>query len=317
MGGRRVDVEEITLAENGMMTQKGRMKGVAMVLSGAVLWGVSGTAAQVLFQYDQFSPGWLVTIRMIASGLLLLFIGTFHSGPKHVFEVWGHRRDAFRLILFGILGLLGVQYSYFASIATGNAATATLLQYLGPMFITVFLAIRWRRTPNVWESSSVVLALIGTFLLVTDGKWHGLSVPAVSVAWGLMSALTLAFYTLYPSRLLQRYGSTTVVGWSMLIGGVGMACKNLPWHFVGHGTLGAWLLVGFVVVFGTLLAFYLYLSSLRYISPSETSVLACAEPLSAAVVAIVFLNVHMGAAALLGGLCIVTTVIILALKRSA
>jgi len=119
--------------------------------------------------------------------------------------------------------------------------------------LTLFLAIRWRRTPNVWESSSVVLALIGTFLLVTDGKWHGLSVPTVSVAW---------------------------------------------------------LLVGFVVVFGTLLAFYLYLSSLRYISPSETSVLVCAEPLSAAIVAIVFLYVHIGAATLLGGLCIVTMVII-------
>lgn len=307
----------ISLGESGMLTRTGRMKGVVMVLAAAVFWGVSGTAAQVLFQYNQFNPGWLVAVRMMASGLLLLLAGSLHSGPKQIFRVWFHRGDAFRLVLFSVLGLLGVQYSYFASIATGNAATATLLQYLGPLFITLYLAVRWRRIPNMWELSSVVLALFGTFLLVTEGKWHGLSVPAESVVWGLLSALTLAFYTLYPNGLLQRHGAIAVVGWSMIIGGVSMACKNPPWNFVGHGSTEAWFLVGFVVVFGTLLAFYLYLMSLKYLSPSETSVLACAEPLSAAIVAILFLHVHMGTMAVLGGICILATVIILALKRSS
>lgn len=302
---------------NGLFAGNRRIIGVAMVLSGAILWGVSGTAAQVLFVKYHFNPGWLVTIRMIISGLLLLASVSLRSGPKHIFAIWRNTRDFIRLILFGILGLLGVQYSYFASIDYGNAATATLLQYLGPVFITVYLAIRWRRAPNVWESSAVVLALVGTLLLVTNGQFHQLSVSGAAVSWGLFSALALAFYTLYPKNLLHAYGAATIVGWAMFIGGIGMAIKSPPWRFVGDGSFAAWALVGFVVLFGTLLAFFLYLSSLKYISPSETSLLACAEPLSASIVAIAFLHVHMGGWALVGGLCVLATVAILSMKGSS
>jgi drug/metabolite transporter (DMT)-like permease len=291
-------------------------KGLSMVLLGAILWGVSGTAAQVLFQRDGFDPGWLVSTRMSASGLLLLLAVAIRSGLKPVFLVWRNTKDSLRLVLFGILGLLGVQYSYFASIQYGNAATATLLQYLGPVFITVYLAFRRRSLPNQWESIAVALALIGTFFLVTNGKWHGLSISTLAVVWGIISALTLSFYTLYPKGLLQTYGSATIVGWAMVIGGIGMAFKSPPWRFTGHSSLGAWWLVGFVVLFGTLVAFYLYISSLKYISASEASLLACGEPLSAAIVAMVFLHVKMGGFALFGGLCILVTVVILARKSS-
>ena len=93
-----------------------------MVLLGAVLWGVSGTAAQVLFQRCGFNPGWLVTVRMSVAGLLLLTGISMKSGLRQTIFVWHNKRDVFKLILFGILGLLGVQYSYFAAIGYGNAA---------------------------------------------------------------------------------------------------------------------------------------------------------------------------------------------------
>jgi ABC-type transport system involved in multi-copper enzyme maturation permease subunit len=100
-------------------------KGLSMVLLGAVLWGVSGTAAQVLFQRYGFSPGWLVTVRMSIAGLLLLIGVAIRSGLKDTLAVWKDKKDAVRLILLGIIGLLGVQYSYFAAIRYGNAATGT------------------------------------------------------------------------------------------------------------------------------------------------------------------------------------------------
>jgi uncharacterized membrane protein len=151
-------------------------KGLSMVLLGAVIWGVSGTAAQVLFQSYGFSPGWVVTVRMSIAGLLLLIGVSIRSGPICTLAVWKDRKDAARLILLGIVGLLGVQYSYFASIRYGNAATATMLQYMGPIFITVYVALRRRRMPSVSQLTAVFLALTGAFLLVTNGDWHSFSV---------------------------------------------------------------------------------------------------------------------------------------------
>lgn len=221
------------------------------------------------------------------------------------------------LILFGIIGLLGVQYSYFASIRYGNAATGTMLQYMGPIFITVYVALGQRGMPTVSQLSAVVLALAGAFLLVTNGNVHSFSVSPLAVFWGLISAVTLAFYSLYPQNLLQKYGSATIVGWAMFIGGIGMSFITPPWHFTGHSSLGTWWLVSFVVLFGTLIAFYVYIASLKYISASEASLLSCGEPLSASIIAVAFLHVQMGLAAMLGGLFILVTVTILARKGSA
>lgn len=291
-------------------------KGLSMVLLGAVLWGVSGTAAQVLFQRYGFNPGWLVTVRMCISGLLLLLGVSLGSGPMHTIAVWKDKKDAVRLVLLGIIGLLGVQYSYFASIRYGNAATGTMLQYMGPVFISVYVALRRRRIPSAVQLMALFLALTGAFLLVTNGDWNTLSISPLAVIWGLTSALTVAFYTLYPSGLLQKYGAATITGWGMLIGGIGMSFIAPPWHFTGHNSPGTWWLVSFVVLFGTLIAFYVYIASLKYISASEASLLAAGEPLSASIIAVLFLHVQMGLAAMLGGLCVIVTVTILARKGS-
>jgi drug/metabolite transporter (DMT)-like permease len=42
-----------------------RIKGIILVIIGSMLWGISGTVAQYLFQEKGFSPEWLVVIRLL------------------------------------------------------------------------------------------------------------------------------------------------------------------------------------------------------------------------------------------------------------
>lgn len=292
-----------------------RYKGLAMVLVAATLWGLSGTVAQRLFQDEGFTPGWLVTMRLLISGILLLILGGFRKNFNQVFAVWNAPKDRIRLIIFGIIGMLGVQYTYFAAIQTGNAATATLLQYLAPLFIMVYLAIKYKRVPSFQEFIALGFALLGTFLLVTNGSIHQLSVSSVSIAWGLSSAIALAFYTLYPSGLLQRWGSEAIIGWGMIIGGIALCPIASPWQIQGqHWSVITGLLVSFVIVFGTAIAFYLYIDSLRYITPTEASLLASAEPLSAVAASVIWLRLPLSLFEGIGGLCIVSTVLMLSLR---
>lgn len=306
------DVETETKFKRTESSKHVRYKGYLMVMISAVIWGLSGNAAQILFQFYKFNPGWLITVRMGFSGLLLLTVVTFGLGFSSVVAIWKKPKDVFHLFLFSIFGMLGVQYSYFASIQLGNAVTATLLQYLGPVFITIYFILRFRKIPTIWEFFAVVLAITGIFLLVTNGNWHGLSVSTGAVIWGLISAFSLAFYTTFPQKLIGDYGSATIIGWAMLIGSIGLWFWTPPWHVKGHSTMEAWILVFFIVLFGTAVTFYLYLASLNYITPLETGLLACVEPLSATIVATVFINVRIGPTAMVGGAFILITVIILA-----
>lgn len=293
-----------------MGEMRNRYIGVAMVLFAATLWGLSGTVAQRLFAHGDFQPGWLVTMRLLVSGAILLL---WYIPKTNIFLIW--KRDGLRLVLFGILGMLAVQYTYFAAIDTGNAASATLLQYLGPAMITVYLAIRLKRIPKPREISAVILALLGTYFLVTNGSPQNVKLSPAAIAWGIASAGALAFYTLYPGNLLKKWGSGLVVGWGMFIGGVGLSFLSPPWQMGNqHWSLTTFGFVVFVILFGTLLAFFLYLESLKYIKPTETSLLACAEPLTASIVVIIWLHVPFGIYQMAGGLCILATVVLLSMK---
>lgn len=293
----------------------GRIRGMTMVLIGATLWGLSGTASQVLFHTDHFRAAWLVSIRMLVSGSVLIAWGLLHKNST-TRALMRHKSSWPRLLAFAVFGLLGVQYTYFKAIADGNAASATLLQYLGPPMIIGYLALSTRRLPKPSALAALSLAVAGTFLLATGGHLHRLEVPTPALAWGLASALCLTFYTLQPLPLIRRYDALAVVGGGMLIGGTVSLALGPVWTLpLGHWSPSAWVLTAFVVVLGTLAAFSFYLASLHYLTPAETGLLATAEPVAAVLAAMLFLHVRLDLFGIVGALCIVFAVV--ALSRTS
>jgi drug/metabolite transporter (DMT)-like permease len=294
-----------------------RYKGYLMVIVGASLWGLSGPVVQKLFHEYGFTTDGLVTMRMICAGMLLLVVASYQTGMRQVLSIWTDQKDRIGVLLFALLGMLGVQYTFFAAIETGNAATATLLQYLSPLVITVYVALRTKKVPTSQELVALGLALAGTFLLLTNGSLQGLTISWPGLWWGLATALTMAFYTIQPVALLNRRGAVTVVGWGMLIGGAALGLSVHQWE-AGVQSWSALTLayVIFVILFGTLVPFYLYMESLRHIKGTEASVLSSAEPLTAMVVSVLWLQVPLGFFEAVGGLCIISTVILLSWRRS-
>ena len=292
------------------MSNQPRTKGIILVIIGAMLWGVSGTVAQYLFQVKGFSAEWLVVIRLLVSGIILLLYA-FINGDRNIWKIWDGKHNCWSLIVFSIVEMVGVQYTYFAAIKYGNAPTATILQYLSTVIITCYLIIFNKRIPSLQEIIAIILAILGTFFIITKGNIHVISISKLALFWGLSSAFAAAFYTLQPRYLLAKYGSTIVVGCGMLIGGIAFSFIHHPWNFTGKISITSILAVIFVVLFGTLIAFCCYLESLKYIQPIETSVLSCVEPLSAAFLSIYWLHVPFGVPEWSGTVCIIVTIIIL------
>ena len=178
------------------MNLNSRAKGILLVIVGTMLWGISGTVAQFLFQQKGFDTEWLVVVRLLISGFLLLLYG-YIKKDKNIINIWKSKEDSIKLILFGAIGMLGVQYTYFAAIKHGNAATATILQYLSPVIITCYLIIRNKKLPNIKQLIAIGLALIGTFFIITGGNIHSLSLSHLALFCGICSAF---FYSIYKNR---------------------------------------------------------------------------------------------------------------------
>ena len=290
-----------------------RTKGMLLVVFGALLWGGSGVAAQFVLQNKGFSAEWLVVVRMLLSGIILLSLdGITHFGD--IFSIWKSRYDSLQLIAFALIGMLGVQYTYFAAIKAGNAATATILQYLMPIVIVLWTVLRYRRRPQLRELFCTALAILGTLLLVTHGSLSSLAISPPALFWGVLSAFAAAFYTVQPKYLLGHWRSPLVIGWGMLLGGLAFLPVCPPWDFTGIWDKYACIVFLYIIIFGTIIAFWAYLESVKYIQPTETSTLASIEPLSAIVLSALLLNVPFGLVEILGAICIMSTVFILARK---
>ncbi|WP_295099018.1 EamA family transporter [Selenomonas sp.] len=288
-------------------------KGLTMVCLGASMWGGSGVAGQYLLQDCGFSTAWLVVSRMLLAGCMFLLID-FAQYRQNVFTIWKNKRDARDVLLFAIFGMLAVQYTYFACIRQGNAAAATILQYLMPVIIIGYSSLATHKFPPGRELLCVVMAIGGTFLLVTHGRLDTLSIPLAALLWGLGSAFAAAFYTTQPKRLIRKWRATLITGWGMLLGGLALMPVCPPWQFSGTWSSAAAITYAYIIIFGTVIAFGCYLGSIKYISPTETSLLGSIEPLSAIVFSILFLHASFAPMDYLGTALILGTVFVLAKK---
>lgn len=284
-----------------------RMRGILMATLGCILWGTSGIAGQFLLTDKQISPEWLTLFRLLSGGAILLMM-SFLKEPKRVFAIWKDGRDRRELFFFGALGMLFTQYAYFVAIQYSNAATATVLEYLMPILILGWYSLKQRRPLTRKEIFCAVFAMTGTFLIATQGDLTRLAISPKALIWGLIAAASCAFYTVEPKRIIQKWGTILVVGWGMLVAGlilIPMACLTPVTGELGMETLGAFI---YVVLFGTVFSFSLYLGSLAYIDPAETSIIGALEPLSSIVFSFLVFHMMFGMAELLGMLLIIAAV---------
>ena len=296
------------------MMKRYEVIGIILTLLGATLWGVSGTSVQFVGNFRNMNLEWLLTMRLITAGLLTVLYGWIRQGNT-VFNVFRNWRDTLGLVIFGVFGMALCQYTYFRSIVIAGAGIATVLQYLAPSMIIIYLLMRYGKRPSTGEIISVILALVGTICLMGNNGFSFESFRSDVLFWGLLSAVGVAVYSVSPVRLLATYGTIPIVGFGMLLSGLVAAALFQQPH--SYATWDVWTVVGcFNVVFlGTIVSFNAYLEGVKRIGAVSGSILSSIEPISAAFFGWALLGNQFNWVGILGMAMIIATVIIIALEK--
>lgn len=298
------------------MEQKTRLRGILLTLIGGALWGFSGTCGQYLLQVKGLTSSWLVPYRLAIAGVILLTI-CYVKDRKQVMQVWKEKKDAVEVIVFAMFGMSMCQYCYFTAIGYSNAGTATVLQYIGPVLIMIYISFRKRKLPTKSELAAVILAVLGTFLLATHGNINTLVISKEGLTWGLLSAVALLIYTVQPGRLLEKFGSMVITGWGMLLAGFMLMVLFRPWTI--PVTMDVQVIGGMaiVIMIGTVVAFSCYMEGIRCIGPKQGSLFSSIEPVSATIFTVIFMKMSFGVMDFAGFLCILLAVYLLAVGKGA
>lgn len=294
------------------MEKRETLRGMSIAVIGGIFWGLAGVFGQFLFEYKGTNARWLVSVRLVIAGILLL--STVLIKQRDTFwKIWTDKKDALFLLLFAVLGMAGCQLSYYTAVELSNAGTATVLQYTAPVMILGYESLRTRRRPKNFEIAALILALGGTFLLATHGNIRSMALSGEALAWGLLSAVMMAVYNLLPAKLMKKYGTFCVIGWGMLVGGIVLSAFTHPWHVAGTWDLQAVEALSVVIIVGTVLSFSFYMEGVRIIGAARASLLASVEPVTAALASALLMNVVFAKMDVIGIICILSAVILLSL----
>ena len=157
----------------------------------------------------------------------------------------------------------------------------------------------------------MVALLPEPFFVATHGDITHLAISAQGLFWGLASALGIAVYTILPARFLSKYPTQPLMGVGMLVGGLitGLAINfpSIEYHLDTYGVLALIL----IILLGTIAAFMLYMQGVADLGSVKASMIACVEPISAAIFSVVFFGTHFVVMDYLGFAFIIATIFVL------
>nr|WP_240438377.1 DMT family transporter [Streptomyces acidiscabies] len=280
--------------------------GLGLAAVGAVAFGGSGVAAKPLIE-GGLEPLHVVWLRVGFAALVMVPVAWRHRDLV--------RRRPGLLAGFGLLGVAGVQAFYFGAISRLPVGVALLLEYLAPALVLGWVRFVQRRAVSRRAVVGVVLAVGGLACVVE--VWAGMRFDAVGVLLALGAACCQVGYFVLSDRggtgedAPDPFG---VIAYGLLVGAAVLTVVARPWD-LDWAVLGrnaemngvgvpAWLLLGWVVLVATVVAYTTGVVSVRRLSPQVATVLACSEAVVATVLAWVLLGEHLGAAQLAGGVVV-------------
>ncbi|ERK48457.1 DMT family transporter [Leptotrichia wadei] len=292
------------------MKEKMKLRGMLLASLASSLWAISGISGEILFKKYNFSSDWLVSIRTLISGILLFVIVIFIE-KKSVLKPLKNKKDFIGIILFGTAGMYLVQYTYFKTIELSNVSFSTILQFTAPFFIFIYESIKNKKIPAFSTLILLFMTILGVVFIATKGKISSLSVSPEALLLGLISAIMIAFYSIYPKKLLKKYGSITVVGWGMIVGSVVSNIVHPIWKIQGNVNTESIIQVTVVVILGTSVAYLIYIASLNYISSSLAGILTAFEPVLAAILSVIIFRLKFSFVELIGFVLVFVSIFIL------
>lgn len=286
-------------------------RGYFYVVLAALLWAVSGSSAKFLFNQGVTTLQ-LVQMRVTLASCLL-FVWLLFRYPAFL-KI--SSRDILYFIVLGVAGMAAVQFAYLYTISKIQVAAAILLEYLSPILIALYMAIVERERPSQRTLLAIAGATAGCYLVVGAYNLNLLSMNLHGIVSGLLSAVTFAFYSVYGERGMRRYHPWTVLFFAILFSAVFWNLARPPFEFIRRSySLTEWSWIFYIVVFGTVVPFGLYLEGINLIRSTRASVTATLEPIAASGISYLFLGEVLEPLQLLGGVLVIASIVTLQLKR--
>lgn len=282
--------------------------GLIQVSAAGILWGTGGLAVVLVNRYADLSALTITAYRAAIATVILLAAVLAMRRTASIRVVLS--RHLVRAIVVGVLMGLMQWLFFLAVIAVGVTVATVLTLGIAPVLMTGVSAARTRAAPSPRDTAVVLAALVG-LILVAGSSGSGVTgpQPVLGVLMALASGAAFAAGTDLSAPLARRADPLAVTAVTTTITALGLIPVALLSVAVNGGAIlttdpTAVLVLVYMGAVTMALAYGLLYAGLRTTSSSTAVIAILLEPVTAAVVATLFLGEALRPAGVVGGVFI-------------
>jgi len=312
-----LDIKVVCISFSSLLIYKVRMNKVSPTLLIITLFvGTLSISSGAIFVrlIDDVPSMMIATYRMVFSAIILFAM--WKGGRNDLSSV---SRSDFKLCVFSGFFLAFHFATWIDSLNYTSVANSVMLVNMNPLFIAVFAYIFFKERQSFAIVISIVIAIIGCFVLTSaDGGLDMLSGGSDVMTGNLLAiagAVGSSLYLLVGSRVMERMNILTyvLIVYSSSAVMLTVFSALMGYDFFGY-KISSYIYLTLMAFFPQVLGHSSFNWALKYMRSSTVSVIKMGEPIGAAVMAYFIFSESVGFVQGIGMLMIFSA-IILALRE--
>lgn len=294
------------------MESVNKYKYMGFILLQSVIYGFGNPLTKIAFK--SITPFWSLSVRFtIAFIVFMLFFGRRIIGSLKSVEP--------KVYLPAGICMATAYITCNLALSWTSATNVGFLMSLPVIFAPILALLIYKVKYRLIHIPVQIVVVIGLYLLCFDGEKLVFGKGEITA---LITAISIAGALVFGEESLKQLDAVAV---SAVQAGI-TALISLPCALIienteilVHVTIPAWLVVLYLAIFCTNIAYMLQNSALKYISASTVSMLQCTQPILTAIISYLLLREKLSTLGIIGAaiiiLCIIAENIITVKEQSA
>jgi drug/metabolite transporter (DMT)-like permease len=218
-------------------------------------------------------------------------------------------KDSLKIIVGGIL--MGLHWvTYFYSLRLSNVAIGMLSIFTYPVITSLLEPIILKTKFKPTHLLLSILVLVGIYFLVPDFNLD--NKHAIAVGYGVFSALCYSLRNIIMKEQVTKYNGLVLMFYQTFVITIGLC--SLPFIYGASGLIAQWKPLLTLALLTTCIGHTIFLMSFRHFSITTASIMSSSQPVFGIILGIIFLNEYPSLTTIIGGVLIVSAVVIESIK---
>lgn len=269
------------------------------MLAATFFWASNIVAGKVALA--AFSALALAQLRMAAAALLYIFVYVAWRGwPRLRLS----KHDWWLLAAMALTGITANQIFYIGGLAKTSVTHAGLIQAIGPIAVLLLAAALGQERLTARKIIGMAIAFLGVAVLLFEKPGSASGAHWTGDVIMILACAVFAYYTILTKQVAHQYDPLLLNVYVFALGALFLlpfcaySVATVHWQRI---PLTAWLGLGYMVLFGSFVAYLIYAFALERLSASNVAAFAYLQPVMAALLGLWLLGERLSTPVLVGG----------------